>query len=149
MNTKIIFTRNSPVRTVLVNETTGKEIYRIDTPRRFVGSATRVFRCDPAAPPIPNFTPRLNWDADEPYKGYDSDERNFLTGIKLNGRGEDTEGDNGAAAAMDEVLEEDLPLMGNEIARLYWNWFTSPRIVFDGKIRTRAEYMPRKGRLRK
>ena len=150
MNTKIIFTRNSPVRTVLVNGTTGQELYRIDTPRRFVGSVTRVFRCDPVVPPIPNLMPRLQWDADEPYEGYDSEEWKLLARAKSDRRGEDdNEGDSGVAAAadVDEVLGEDLPLVEDEIARLYWKWFASTRIVFEGKIRTRAELMPLKGKL--
>jgi len=45
------------------------------------------------------------------------------------------------------AVGEDSPLVDNEIARLYWKWFKSPRIVFEGKIRTRAEYMPR-GKMR-
>jgi hypothetical protein len=149
MNTKIIFTRNSPVRTALVNGTTGQELYRIDTPRRFVGSVTRVFRCDPAVPPATNLMPRLHWDANEPYEGYDSEEWKILVGARSDGCGEGEEGESGASAAVvDEVSGEDLPLVENEIARLYWKWFASTRIVFEGKIRTRAELMPLKGKLK-
>ena len=148
MNTKLVFTRNSPVRTVLVNETTGQEVYRIDTPRRFVGSVTRVFRCDPATPPAPNHIPQSHLDANEPHEG-DSEECRFLAGAESDGRGEDEEGDNGVGAAADEVPGEDLPLVENEIARLYWKWFASTRIVFEGKIRRKTEYMPLKTKLRK
>ena len=124
MDTKIIFTRNSPLRTVLVDNTTGRELYRIDTPRKFVGGVTRVFRCDSAAPPVPN-------DADDP-PGDDHD---------------GNEGDSRVASAADETPGpgEDSPFGDNEVARLYWKWFASPRIVFDGKIRRRKEFMPMKG----
>jgi len=150
MNTKIIFTHNSPVRTVLVSETTGQELYRVETPCRLVGSVTRVFRCDPATPPIPNLLPRLHRDAKELYGGYDSGERKPLAGAKLDGCGEEdrNEGESGAASAIDESPGERSPLAENEIARLYWKWFASTRIVFEGKIRTRAEFMPLKGKLK-
>ena len=150
MNTKIIFTRNSPVRTVLVSGTTGQELYRIETPCRFVGSVTRVFRRDPATPPIPNLMPRLHWDAKEPYEGYNSEERKLLAGVKLGRHGEeDGNGDRHVVAStVDESPVEDSPLLENEIARLYWKWFASTRIVFEGKIRTRAEFMPLKGKLK-
>ena len=137
------------MRTVLVNGTTGQELYRIDTPRRFVGSVTRVFRCDPATRPVPNLVPRLHWDANEPYEGYDSEEWKVLAGAKSDRRGGDKEGGGGVPAAADEVPGEDLPLVENEIARLYWKWFASTRIVFEGKIRRRAEFMPLKKKLKK
>ena len=148
MNTKIILTRNSPVRTVLVNGTTGQELYRIDTPRRCIGSVTRVFRCGPAIPPVPNLVPRLHWDANESYEGHCPEERKFLAVDKSDRCGEDKEDDNGVSTAMNETLEEDSPLVENEIARLYWKWFASTRIVFEGKIRTRAEFMRLKGKLK-
>ena len=148
MNTKIIFTRNSPVRTVLVNETTGQELYKINTPYRFVGSVTRVFRCDPAAPPNP--MPRLHWDANEPYEGYDSEEWRLPAGVKSDryGREDGNESDSGVASAVNAAPGGDSPLVGDEIARLYWKWFASTRIIFEGKIRRRAEFMPVKGKLR-
>jgi hypothetical protein len=150
MNTKIVFTRNSPVRTVLVSETTGQELYRIETPCRLVGSVTRVFRCDPASPPVPSLMPRLHWDANEPYEGHDSMERKFLAGAKPDMCGEEggNEGESGVASAADESPGEGSPLVENEIARLYWKWFASTRIVFEGKIRTRAQFMPLKGKLK-
>lgn len=148
MNTKIVFTRNSPVRTVLVNGATGQELYRIDTPRRCIGSVTRVFRCDPATSPTLNLMPRLHWNADEPYEGYYSEEWKLLTGAKSDRYGGGEGGDGGVSAAVNEVQGEDSPVVGNEIARLYWKWFASTRIVFEGKIRTRAEFMPLRGRLK-
>ena len=148
MNTKIVFTRNSPVRTVLVNETTGKELYKIETPYRFVGSVTRVFRCDPAAPPNP--MPWLHCDANEPNEGNDSEERDLPAEVESDRheREEGNESDGGVAGAVNTPPGGDSPLVGNEIARLYWKWFASARIVFEGKVRRRAEFMPVQGKLR-
>jgi hypothetical protein len=145
MNTKIVFTRNSPVRTVLVNETTGQELYRIETPNRCTNRVTRVFRCDPTAPPVPNLMPRLHWDANEPHKDYDSEWKRLARGK----HGHGNEGYGGVASDIDEVLKEDSPLVANEIARLYWRWFAPTRVVFEGKIRNMAQFVPLKGRFKK
>ena len=148
MNTKIIFTRSSPVRTVLVNEATGQELYRIDTPRRVVGSVTRVFRRDAATPPASNLTSDLTLESDE---SRGSDERNSLPGARSDDRDEENgnEGNgHGVEGAEEGAVGEESPLVENEIARWYWKWFSSPRMVFEGKISTRAEYMPFKGKLR-
>lgn len=148
MNTKIIFTRNCPVRTVLVNETTGQELYRIVTPRRFVGRVTRVFRCDPTTPPIPSLMPRLHWDASKPYEGYGSEERKLLAGDREKDGNDDKSGVDGAVD-VDESPAEDSPLVENEVARWYWKFFESERIVFEGKISTKAEFLPFKSRLKR
>jgi hypothetical protein len=149
MNTKITFTRRSPIRTVLVNEETGRELYKIDTPIRFVGSITRVFRCDSPTTCTPN--PMSNYlETDEPHEGRSSEEWNPPAGEELddpyaeNGN----EGESGVDGAGGEAVAES-PLVKNEIARWYWKWFSSPRIVFEGKISTRAEYMPLKSRVRR
>ena len=149
MNTKIVFTRNSPLRTVLVNEATGQELYRIETPPRFVGSVTRVFRCDPATPSVPDLAPRPQSEyVTEPYEGRSSYDWRLSVGGMPGRPGKDSGDEGGIGDAGDGSLEESTPLVKNEIARLYWRWFKSPRMVFEGKIRTRAEYMPLKGKLR-
>ena len=152
MNTKIIFTRNSPVRAVLINEATGKELYRIHTPRRFSGRVTRVFRCDPAAPSSPNPTPRPRQDADEAHEGYGSEEEwRLLAGVSSDNSGDENGNatDGVAEGAGEGGLGEDSPLVEDEIARWYWARFSSPRMVFEGKIRTRAEYMPMRSKIRR
>ena len=152
MNAKIILsTRNSPVRSVLVNETTGQELYRIDTPRRFVGRVTRVFRRSPATPSAPNPMPQSPRDGDEPHEDRVSEELELVATGRTHNSGEvsGNEEESGVDGAGEETLGEDSPLVENEIARIYWKWFSSPRIIFEGKIRTRAEYMPLKSRLRR
>ena len=148
----MIFTRSSPIRTVLVNEVTGQELYRIATPRRFVGSVTRVFRCGTTTPPIPNPTSELRQDVDEPCEDRVSGEGDPLTVAEPNGSeegdGNDGEGEDGVEGAGEGALGDHSPLVENEIARWYWKWFSSPRLVFEGKISTRAKYMPLKSRMK-
>ena len=135
---------NSPVRTVLVNETTRQELYRIETPNRFVDSVTRVFRCDPAAPPIPDL---MQWDAGKQHEGYDSEERELLAGGGKKGGNKD-ENRVDSVVGVGESPADDPSPVENEVARLYWKWFESTRIVFEGKIRSKAELLPFKSRLK-
>ena len=149
MNTKIIFTRNSPVRTVLINEATGQVLYKIVTRRRFVGSVTRVFRCNPATPSGSNPISELRLDVNEPQEDSSPDEWDPLAGVKPedSGEGARDEVEDGTDGAEVEPLGDDSPLVENEIARWYWKWFSTPRLVFEGKISSRAEYMPLKTRV--
>jgi hypothetical protein len=147
MNTKVVFTRNRPLSTVLINEATGQELYKIETPRLiYVRTATRVYRCYPPTSSVPN---HLDSETDEPHGDRSSGEDELLGGERPD-RPEEENGDEGGSVvdgAEGAAVGEDSPLVDNEIARLYWKWFKSPRIVFEGKIRTRAEYMPR-GKMR-
>ena len=147
MNTKIVFTRNSPLHTVLVNETTGQELYRIETPFRFVGKVTRVFRYDPTTPPIPSLMPPLHWDVNKPYEGYESGEWKLLTGDGEKVGNEDKSSVDGSADS-NESPAEDSPLVENEVARWYWKVFKSTRIVFEGENRAKAEFLPFKSRMK-
>jgi len=147
MNTKIVFTRNCPVRTSLVNETTGQELYKIETPHQLVRRVTRVFRCDPATPPIPSFMPRLHWDVNNPHEGYGSRERKIPAGDGEKDGSEDKDKVDDAVDP-DESPAEDSPLVENEVARWYWKVFKSTRIAFEGETRTRAEFLPFKSRLK-
>ena len=36
----------------------------------------------------------------------------------------------------------------DEIARIYWKWFSSDRIVFRGKITSRSEFLPKCGKMK-
>ena len=35
----------------------------------------------------------------------------------------------------------------DEIARIYWKWFASNRIVFLGRITSRSEFLPKCGKM--
>ena len=112
------FSRNSPLRTILVDEATGQAKYQIDTPRWQARSATRIRKLDSAAQLPPNLD-----DADS-----DSDDDVTDKGKKGESKKDedDAEGDEPDTGA--EPAET-----SDEIARIYWNWFSSDRIVFSRK----------------
>ena len=146
MDTKIIYTHPPSGGAVLINEATGQKLYRIQTTRRFVGSVTKVFRYENAVPSPPGLSPPTHSGIDEPHEGHSSEE----AGAALNRSGEENgnEGESGVAGTGEESSEDDRHVAETEIARLYWKWFASTRMVFEGKIRRRAEYMPFGDRLR-
>ena len=46
----------------------------------------------------------------------------------------------------DEAAE--LPETSDEIARIYWKWFSSDKIIFRGRITTRSEFLPKTGKVK-
>jgi hypothetical protein len=141
MDTKIIYTHPSSGCTVLVNEETGQKLYKIQTTRRFVGSVTKVFRYEKATSSSPNLVPPTHPEIDEPHEEAE---------VVMDSSGEENrnEGESGAVGTGGQASDDDPSLEENEIARLYWKWFASTRMVFEGKVRRRAEYMPFGDRLR-
>ena len=126
------FARDSPLRTTLVDEATGYAKYQIDTPIRLVRSVTRIRKFDsPTQPP-------LHWDDDA-----DSDSDDDITdkGKKKKSKKDDDDDDEGE-------IETELPETSDEIARIYWKWFSSDRIIFRGKIHLRAEFLPKCGKMK-
>jgi len=122
------FTRNSPLRTTLIDEATGHAMYEIDTPRKFSASyVTKIRKLDPAIRPPPYEFGDDDSDADEG----PADKKRAPVGV---------EGD-------ESVIE--LPETGsNEMARIYWNFVARDKIVFRGKITTRSEFLPECGKMR-
>jgi len=116
--------RDSPLRTTLVDEATGHAIYQIDTPMKITGSVTRIRKFDsPTQPP-------LHWDNDR-----DSNSGDDITDKKKPKSKEEEEGETG-----------ELPETSDEMARIYWKWFSSDRIVFRGRITSRTEFLPKTGK---
>ena len=120
--------RDSPLRTTLVDESTGHAKYQIDTPIKLARSVTRIRKFDsPTQPP-------LHWWDDDP--GSDS--------------GDDITDKKGSNSKEDEEEEGEtrgeLPETSDEIARIYWKWFSSDRIVFRGRIASRTEFLPKTGK---
>jgi len=125
--------KNSPLRTTLIDETTGQAVYQIDTPVRIARSVTRIRKFD--SPP----QPRLHWDDDA-----DSDSGDDVTDkgkkkSKKDKRDTEEEGDE---------ADTKLPQTSDEIARIYWKWFSPDRIVFRGKITTRDVFLPKCGKMK-
>ena len=129
--------RDSPLRTVLVDQATGNAKYQIDTPIRLTRSVTRIRKLDSPT------HPHHHWDEDvnSDYGGADSDSSEDTADKgkqKKKSKKHKEEGDEAAP---------ELPETSDEIARIYWSWFTSDKIVFRGKITTRSEFLPKTGKM--
>ena len=122
-----LLARNSPLRTTLIDETTGQAVYQIDTPRKFSSDVTKIRKLDSAA------RAPLNWD-DGGGAGYDSSEDI----IDKKGTLKRTEGGG---------PEPEPPETSDEMARIYWKLTSSNRIIFRGRITTQDEFLPATGKL--
>jgi len=128
------FARDSPLRTTLVDEATGHAKYQIDTPTKFARSVTRIRKFDlPTQPP-------LHWDDDTDSDSDDdiADKGKKKKESKAKKDEKDMEGDN---------IGMELPETSDEIARIYWKWFSSDRIVFRGRITSQSEFLPKCGKM--
>ena len=129
--------RNSPLRTTLVEEATGHAKYQIDTPIKVAGSVTRIrkFESPTDAPP--------NWDEDS-----DSDEGDTTDKgkKKQKAKSKSSKDKKDKSEEAEEGAEAELPETSDEIARIYWKWFSTDRIVFRGRITTRTEFLPKTGK---
>jgi len=127
------FARDSPLRTTLIDEATGHAKYQIDTPIKIARSLTRIRKFDsPTQPP-------LHWDDDaDSDSGDDIADKGKKKKSKAKKDEKDTEEDD---------TEAELPETSDEIARIYWKWFSSDRIVFRGRITSRSEFLPKCGKM--
>jgi hypothetical protein len=117
--------RNSPLRTTLVDEDIGKVKYKIETPMRIARSVTRIRKFESLT------QPPLRRD-----ESADSDSANAITVEGKRKEGSDSK---------EEGNETELELheTGEEIARIYWKWFSLDRFIFRGRIATRDEFLPK------
>ena len=97
----LLFSRNSPLRTILDYEATGRAKYQIDTPRWHARSVTRIRKLDSAAQPPPDWN-----DADS-----DSDD-DIVDKGKPKKEENDAEGD-------EPDTGTELAETSDEIARIY------------------------------
>ena len=125
------FTRNSPLRTTVVDQATGHAKYQIDTPRRIARRVTRIRKLDSSAQ-----HPLHSDDADSD-SGDDITDKGESKSKKDEG---DWEGEH--------ETEGELPESSDEIARIYWNWFSSDRIIFRGKITSRSDFLLKCGKMK-
>ena len=128
------FTRNSPLRTTLIDEATGKARYKIDTPRKISGSVTQIRELES------DTQPRRDWD-DEAESDSDDD---IIVKYDVKEKSEKDEGNK--TTELPELPE--LPGMSDEIAKIHWFWFESDRIIFRGMKTTRNEFLPKCGKMR-
>ena len=104
---------------------------------RIARSVTRIRRFDsPIQPP-------LHWDED-----VDSDSGDDITDDGQRAKMTNSKkGRKGCADRGDET-EMELPETSDEIARVYWKWFSPDRIIFRGRITTRNEFLPKTGKMK-
>ena len=122
--------RNSVLRTTLVDEATGHAKYQIDTPIRIAGSVTQIRKFDsPVQPP-------LHWD-DNANSGDDITDKGKKK--KKSKKDKNDKGERGTEP----------PETSDEIARIYWKWFSSDKIIFRGRIHLRTEFLPKCGKMKK
>ena len=129
------FARNSPLRTTLVDGATGQAKYHIDTPIRLARSVTRIRKLDSSTQPPPH------WDDDA-----DSDTVVDVIGEVGKGESNPRKDQNDGEDEREDGAE--LPETSDEIARIYWKWFSSDRIVFQGKITSRSDFLPKCGKMK-
>jgi hypothetical protein len=120
------FSRNSPLRTTLIDEATSCAKYQIDTPLRIVGSVTTIRKF--VLPPQPPLVRRDKGSSDF---GDDPTDR-----VKKRGFGRGLIG------------TPELPETGDEIARIHWKWFSPDGIDFLGKVTNRKEFLPSTGKMK-
>jgi len=130
------FARNSPLRTTLVDEATGHVMYKIDTPIKVARSVTRIRKFDTSAQP----PPQLDHDASSSDSGDDITDMGRKKKKKKKSERREKEVKDGDAA------ERELVETSDEIARIYWKWFSSDRIIFGGRVITRKEFLIKCGK---
>jgi len=119
------FTRNSPLRTTLIDEATGKAKYKIDTPRKISERVTQIRELESATQP--------------PHEEIESDSDDIIVREK---------------SEKDERNTTELPVlpvlpgMSDEIAKIHWFWFESDRSIFRGMKTTRNEFLPKCGKMK-
>jgi len=141
MNTNLSFTRNSPLRSVLVDDSTGRPLYKLETPRNLTNNTTRIWK----------FSPTEDIDIEGLLtSGCDCSDSTSSTNPGTSSdsahppvKKDDTEGNQDDIEIMFDELDGGAD---NEIARIHWRWLSSPRVVFRGKIADKKELMKTSGR---
>jgi hypothetical protein len=109
-------------------------MYQIDTPIRITGSITRIRKLDSRTQPH-------NEDPDTD-SGSDDD---IIHGGKK-GSSHSKEHENDGEDELETV--EELAETSDEIARIYWKWFSTDDIIFQGKRTTRDVFLPKCGKMK-
>ena len=119
------FTRNSPLRTILVDEATGHAKYQIETPITLMQHTTRVRKVD--LPPQSPLVLGKKASSDGYYDPTDKGEKK--RGFKWS-----------------RIFKPDLPQTDDEIGRIHWKCFSPSGFNFKGKVTNRREFLPRCGK---
>lgn len=146
VNTNLRFTRNSPLRSVIVDDGTGIPLYKLETPRRQINRTTHIWKFSP--------TDDINVEALLASKCDCSD--SVKSNAKRNsGTSSDSptippakEEDVESEAGRDDIQIEFDELDGeadNEIARIHWRLFSPTRVVFAGQIANKTKLLEKTG----
>ena len=111
-------------------------MYQIDTPIRISGSITRIRRFDSSA------SHPLHHD-----DSTDNDSDDDITDMKRRRSGS-TGSRSYKEKGDEEEAEPELAETSDEVARIYWKWFSSDRIIFRGKEHIRSEFLPKCGKMK-
>ena len=122
--------RDSALRTVLVDQATGHAKYQIDTPIKITRSVTWIRKLHPSTHPLHH----RNGDT----KSGSSDDITDMGKRKKKSK-KHKQGD--------ETVPES-PEIGDEIARIHWSCLSPDRFVFRGTTTTRSEFLPKAGKMK-
>lgn len=56
--------------------------------------------------------------------------------------------EDGEGGKLEEEPDADLPETSDEVARIYWKWFSSDVIIFRGRRSLRTEFLPKCGKMK-
>lgn len=126
MSINLRFTRNSSLRTVLVDESTDRPLYQLETPRNLARKTTRIRR----------FAPTDDINVEELIASA-CDASEFNTGGVLSEHEPQPEEDPEENEAESGNLDKD----SNETARVHWNVLGPVRVVFRGQILDKKKLM--------
>ena len=99
---------------------------------RISGSVTRIRKLDSSTYPF-----NLD-DADS-----DSGDDSIAKGMEGKAEHKEIEDD-----GKENEAAVELPETSDEIARIYWHWFSSDKIDYHGKITTQGEFLPKCGKVK-
>jgi len=128
-STNFTLTENSPLRTVLVREDTNQPIFRIETPRKVFRPKTVICKIKPGEE-----NSEMLEDSEPPENSSEPPENSELL------------------PENNSSLEDHIPTEtdhDDELARIYWHLFGPHRVIFQGRIWTRSQLLPRVGPLKR
>jgi hypothetical protein len=122
--TNLFLTRNSPLRTTIINERTNRPLFKIETPHKVTRKTTHINRVTPTG----DMTGLLSAAADE--SGNESDDSS------IHSKKDDEP----------EPEENHISANSDEVARIHWHTFYPHKVVFNGQILKRSDLLPKSGR---
>jgi hypothetical protein len=130
--TNLYFTRNSPLRTTIVDEQTHRPLFRLETPQRVRRRTTTIRRLA-----LTEESDRL-LSSTKDLEDEDSDSDSSTLWSKK----DESESEQEPELEADET---DVSAPVDEVARIHWHLFRADQVVFKGQMLKRSEILPRSG----